>query len=370
MIVNKFRILTIAALASLAVLTVDCKKSDRSGAMVVIFASSQSTITRDGQTLPAKPGFVLRTEDIIETKAGSLDVQTSNGSALRIREFTKIRLSNALAGTAGTTVELKSGSLIANVQRNKEGFNVVMPTSIASVRGTTFSAEVGKENSVKVLEGSVAMTPRVPALEKLSAEDIQNNPALKNLAENLAKQEVVLEEKTVGVQDAATIQALNQINTQVQSSPPASVAEIVVPASTVETRTVQITPQEEAESATLVTVDETLVNKAMEATANASPAEQNSRAAELEKQISQQHSEHLNQAVTVIEEKAQERGLKTEKEIQTFYNVLEVVVKRDGSKESGAVVAQAGEIIVLHSAQGVLRLNKLDIDYIDYFHNR
>ena len=43
---------------------------------------------------------------------------------------------------------------------------------------------------------------------------------------------------------------------------------------------------------------------------------------------------------------------------------------RDGSKNSGAVVAQAGDVIVLHTVKGVFRVNKEQVDYIDYFHTQ
>lgn len=348
--------------ASLTLFTVQCKKEIKKASFVVIFASNQSTVMRGSEKIVAAPGLVLLENDQIVTRDGTLDIQTSNGSALRIRPFSTVRLTS-LGSERGSVVDLQGGSLMANVEKNREGFTVVMPTSIASVRGTTFSAEVGEGSTVKVLNGSVEMQPRIPALEKLTQEQLMNNPALKEVVQMMESQHIVLEEKSEGLISPQIAAQLEKLNTQIERMQPGATLAAPVPQAALSSHTSDVTPQEEAEAATLVTVDAALINSAA---AESAPAARKA----LESKISEEHQTHLNQAITVIENKAAERGLKTEKEIQSYYNVLEVIVMRDGSKNSGAVVAQAGDVIVLHTVKGVFRVNKEQVDYIDYFHTQ
>ncbi|EMF72388.1 hypothetical protein LEP1GSC151_4180 [Leptospira interrogans serovar Grippotyphosa str. LT2186] len=127
------------------------------------------------------------------------------------------------------------------------------------------------------------------------------------------------------------------------------------------------TPQEIAEIETLVYADRILVDQAL--------AEQDSNEVQpfissISSEIQRDQSFKLDQALNKIQAKIERNVLKYESEIYEYYNVLETVVKEDGSKLSGAIVAQVGDTLILHTPKGAIRLNKNEIDYIDYQNSR
>ena len=63
------------------------------------------------------------------------------------------------------------------------------------MRGTAFILEIKKDQfaSIKVVEGSVAVSPRVPSFEKIPLEEIEKNAGLKKLNQTLLSSEVVLD---------------------------------------------------------------------------------------------------------------------------------------------------------------------------------
>ena len=75
------------------------------------------------------------------------------------------------------------------------------------------SAE-GKPAKVKVVEGAVAFAPRVPALEKLSEEEISKNGDLKKLQESIAKAEVILEKDQASTQSVKSAELAKSADIQ------------------------------------------------------------------------------------------------------------------------------------------------------------
>ncbi|MEM5804186.1 MAG: hypothetical protein QW350_05635, partial [Candidatus Aenigmatarchaeota archaeon] len=63
-----------------------------------------------------------------------------------------------------------------------------------------------------------------------------------------------------------------------------------------------------------------------------------------------------------IEEEASKKKLASEKEIKNFYNKLEIINLKNGNKITGAVIAQTGDILVIHTPKGIVRVNKNDVE--------
>jgi len=351
------------------------KKSDSaaSRAMVVVFAVGEAKIVRAGKEIGAQVGMVVSENDQIKTTDGSVDLQTKSGSAVRIRPFTTITVAR-LAGGEETKLSMDHGGLLANVKRtsNKETFSVVTPTAIAGVRGTTFSMDVeeGQRPTVKVLDGSVAMAPRIPALDNYTPEQIQANPSLKQL-EAVQHQEVVIEEKTEGTLDPKVeqqvIQANAAIETAVAQNPTATpdqlngnlakaakiAEEIKAGPATITTQAAEITARDISERDTLVTVDSSTLEKVV---ANADKGDTTA----VDEMRKEQEAKQ-NVVLQRIQDQAQKVELKTEQEIRQHYNSLETIVMKNGDKLSGAVIAQTGDQLVVHTANGVVRVRRADV---------
>src|SRR5512135_3669237 len=99
-------------LLSLAIagITVNCGKKGEGAperAMVVVFVSGDAKIVKaKGGDLPAKVGMIVSESDQIKTTAGSVDLQSRTGSAVRVREFTTITVAK-LSGMDGGDTRLK-----------------------------------------------------------------------------------------------------------------------------------------------------------------------------------------------------------------------------------------------------------------------
>lgn len=337
--------------------------------MVITFTSGDVKIVRDGKEVPAAIGMIVYERDLIRTENGTVDLQTRTGSAVRVREMTSLTVAK-IAGKDGgeTRIDMEHGGMLANVKKASanEGFNVATPTAIAGVRGTSFSVEVDpfeRTSSVKVIEGKVAMAPRIKILESATPEQIEKNPALKKIAE-LQNREVVIEEKSEGRLNPdieKKILAVNEMTSKasgdqiepIRKEVEKVVAEIQpVPAEkTVITSEARITDEDIVEKETLVVVDSSLLDKLEGDQGNES----------LIREMKETRQQKQSEILKKIEEFASKTNLKNEKEIQRHYNKLEVITLLDGTRITGAVIAQTGDVLVIHSPQGVRRVNKSDV---------
>lgn len=360
--------LTLAGLLS-AALFMSCGKKtpDEPAVYLITSATGKSHMIRDAKKEPAKAGVVLRAGDQITTEDGTVDLQSQSGSVVRIKAFSTVGM--AKLTQKDTKISIENGSMIAKVKKTSpsENFSVISPTAIAGVRGTTFSVEVadGTAPKVRVLEGSVAMSPRLPALDKLTEEQIENHPELQKIVETIEKNEVILTEKTEGALDPTAEKQLQALNAKIEKGGPqalkasdtaAAKTAAEKPAAAQKT---EISPQENAESETLVSVDTKLIETAAKGAKD--------QADKASKEIAAQHEERLDKAFDKIQAKTAEKKLASVNEIRDYYHVLEVVTMRDGKQLSGAVVAQAGNILLLHSVDGVYRLNKPEINFVDFY---
>ena len=119
-------------------------------------------------TKPETGVLLTKSQILITGEKGTADLQFSNNSTLRIRPNSEISIKRLLEqdGKLTEEVNLKKGSLIANINKQKQtdNFNVVTPTVIAGVRGTRFLITVDPNKNkeevtkVSVLDGSVGIT--------------------------------------------------------------------------------------------------------------------------------------------------------------------------------------------------------------------
>ncbi|MBL8022412.1 MAG: FecR domain-containing protein [Leptospirales bacterium] len=329
--------------------------------MMVVYTTGDAFILSEGKSeAPAKVGMVVREKDVIRTESGTIDLQTRSGSAVRVREMTRVTIAT-LNGKGDTKLSMNHGGILASVKKAGQGenFSVTTPTAIAGVRGTTFSVDVGEDqrSSVRVIDGSVMMAPRVAALDKFTEAQIQADPNLQKLSQ-LSQKEVILTEKTQGQIDQKVETQLIAANAALESSQPAPaklaavVTETAV-AKPVESQKIEVSTRELIDAKTLVTVDPTLMEKAVSTKQDES----------LAKDIAAKREAASEQVLGQIMDDATKAKLNSEKEIQQHYNKLELIVLKNGEKLRGAVIAQTGNSIVVHSPEGVKKIQRADLDY-------
>jgi len=364
-----------AVLALTFVVNCSEKKSAATNALIVVFVSGEPKVVKAGAESPLKVGMVVSVNDIIKTEANTfVDLQTKGGSAIRVKEFTTITVSK-LAEGAETSLKLEQGGLLASVKRSsaKEEFKVITPTAIAGVRGTTFSVNVDpfeNKSTVKVIDGKVAMAPRVAALEGYTAEEIKADPTLSKLAEIETSKEIILEERTEGSLDpkvekqvadvsAAMIEAKAdnkdatkgiEVKAMIASFDKNEATDVMKKEES------EVTQAEMIEKSTLITVDADSIEELAS----------NPQDAEVTEKLRQERDSRQEQILKQIEDEASKKGISSEKEIKQQYAKLEALTLNSGEVVRGAVVAQAGDVLIFHTANGVRRFKKSEVVSQDF----
>ena len=340
--------------------------------LVITFVTGDVKIIRKDeqgkvQEIPAKMGMFVYEEDSIKTENGKVDLQTKTGSAIRVKEMTYLSV-KSLSGDAGgeTKLEMQNGNMIANIKKatTKEDFKVATPTAIAGVRGTTFAVEVDpfeKTSTVKVLEGKVAVKPRVVALEKASKEEIEKNENLQSL-KKLVEKEVVVEENQTAQLDPSIEKKIVKLNEKAEKSSIEDVAksEEIKDLTKNVKETTQVVKTEKSEIS-----PELIVDKETMVTLNQEELKQIEQGQAVDQIFAKKQEERKlkeEEILKKIEENASKKQLKTEKELKEHYKKLEVITLRNGKKINGTVIAQTENVMVIHTPQGVVRVNKNDVE--------
>ena len=364
---------TIITLLTVFLLSLQCNRfqfgsnqtNDQTAGAVITFLQGNISITSQGKEAKAKLGDVVRPGDRILTKLGRVDLQTYRGEVIRIKDNSDV-LFRDIAGEnrPNTDLHLWAGNLLVKSVKLKSGQNlsVTSPTMVAGVRGTIFSFELEKGSvpKVKVYEGAVSVafktSPKLVEInEGLSIENY--NRLVKTLEEN----EVVLEPGErlevnpnlnelvylINAKVAANALTNEQLAGFTDFDSGLSKAESVV------------SPQEKAEADTLVSIAPETIQKQIDS--------QNSKGSESAIAIiEKEHEEKRAEALNKIASDASKTGLDDEEEIHNHYSVLETIHKSNGDVLSGAVVAQLGDIFIIHSTKGVFQLSVDDIEYVEY----
>ncbi|EMJ99982.1 FecR domain-containing protein [Leptospira sp. WS58.C1] len=338
-----------------------CSKVTKSKTgLVIIFLTGKVEVQRNGKLIPISLGSVLQKDDIIKTNSGTLDLQTSLGHVIRLKSYTNLSIDSLHGdGSEETSLAVKTGLLLVKTNKlsQKEQFKISTPTAIAGVRGTAFSFEVvqGTLPKIKVYEGMVAMTLKAPVSQVIPADKIAENPNFQKLQKLLEQNEIVISEQ----EEAEVKPEFDQLaQTILNRLDDAAIAQSIENFRTDLVRTVQKEkfekdPRERADLETLVKVDEELISGSLD---NKS----------LAKEIEKDQTEKLNIAFDKLESEAGSQRLNSEEEIKTYYSVLESVHKLDKTVLHGAVVAQVGNTMLVHSTKGIFRLDVSEVEYIQY----
>lgn len=106
----------------------------------------------------AKVNQILQKSDSISTENGTVEIQLRTGASVKLRQFTKITLTNL------EEVQMPRGSMLvsAGKLRSTSDFRINTPTAVAGVRGTRFTVtSVDNGTEVAVLEGAVEVNKKI-----------------------------------------------------------------------------------------------------------------------------------------------------------------------------------------------------------------
>ncbi|WP_017854537.1 lipoprotein LipL45 [Leptospira interrogans] len=346
-------------------------KGNSPSAVVVFSVGEAKILHADLTEEKAALGASLKTGDKVGTKQKSkVDIQFADGSAIRISENSVIdfdALSINSHGNSDTRLALVSGKVFAKVNKasKEDQFSVVTPTAIAGVRGTSFIVDRSKSDKavVKVLEGAVAVAPRVVVLEGLSDEEIAKDEDLKKIQQTVASSEIVLEknqasvvkadEKSLDVKDTSKISEKN-ITGVVKKLDNSGISK-----------------KEEEEIRTIVTVDKDTTEKMVRLNEESSGKVDEQKAAvleaerkKLESEVAARQEEEAKKFKQVLISAPKE--LKSSKDIVNYYERIEKIIMMDGSSMIGAIVDQQGSTMIVHTEQGIKKINQADVQEVIY----
>lgn len=336
---------------------------DTAGA-VVTFVHGSVTLVAQGREISPQIGDIVRPGDKITTKFGTVDIQTYAGEVIRIKDNSSVNFPS-LSGESNeeTKIAVLVGNLLVKSPKLKssQSLTVQSPTMVAGVRGTVFSFELAKDGipQVKVYEGSVAVQYQTTDLAQAKGEGI-NEESFQKLVKTLESTEVILEpgEELKVSPKLHELVYLIQTRKSVKDLSEEEWKGFLETQDSVSKSPFTISPQAKAEAETLVQVGDENIQKNLSST---EPLGETSREA-----LEKEHESKQKEAFQKIAENAKKMGLDEESEIQSHYSILEQIHKSNGEVLSGAVVAQMGETLIVHTTKGVYQLAMGEVEYVEY----
>jgi len=140
-------------LSLLAICSISIAEEVKRTAVVAEVKGTVDVKTADGNWTAAKTGMVLNQGDIIRTKEGSSAILNVDGTAqtatVQVKEKSQLMLAELIMNkddnSQKTTLDLALGEILVKAKKlhsEKSSFEVKTPTSVAAVRGTSFSVSV------------------------------------------------------------------------------------------------------------------------------------------------------------------------------------------------------------------------------------
>lgn len=353
------------------------RKENTVSALVVFSVGDSRIVHADLTEEKAVLGSAFKTGDRILTGPKSkVDIQIGKSSAIRLGansnlEFTQ--LLNNVNGNSETRMLLNSGKIFATVtkENKNDSFNLSSPTMVAGVRGTAFILDIKKDQIavIKVVEGSVSVSPRVPSFEKIPLEELEKNAGLKKLYQTLQSAEVVLE-KDQQIQLPAKDELL--LSDRLDNRSIKEILGRLSEISSEKAEPAELTKTEQQEIKTIVSVDPKVANEMILLNEELSSGRiDETKAEELEKKrnalesqvTSKQEVEKVKFNESIVVEP---KRLQSNKDIVKYYERIEKIILVNGRVEIGAIINQEDSIMVVHTENGIIRINTNDIVEVVY----
>ena len=353
------------------------RKENTVSALVVFSVGDSRIVHADLTEEKAVLGSAFKTGDRILTGPKSkVDIQIGKSSAIRLGansnlEFTQ--LLNNVNGNSETRMLLNSGKIFATVtkENKNDSFNLSSPTMVAGVRGTAFILDIKKDQTavIKVVEGSVSVSPRVPSFEKIPLEELEKNAGLKKLYQTLQSSEVVLE-KDQQIQLPAKDELL--LSDRLDNRSIKEILGRLSEISSEKAEPAELTKTEQQEIKTIVSVDPKVANEMILLNEELSSGRiDETKAEELEKKrnalesqvTSKQEVEKVKFNESIVVEP---KRLQSNKDIVKYYERIEKIILVNGRVEIGAIINQEDSIMVVHTENGIIRINTNDIVEVVY----
>ncbi|MCP4134371.1 MAG: PQQ-binding-like beta-propeller repeat protein [bacterium] len=185
----------------------------------IIFTVGDVTVKKTAKWTDGIPDMELVKGSEIKTGPESqCDIVIGTDSFVTVKAKSHLileELFKSIQGTEKNTLELKIGKSVINPKKLLKGdkFRVKTPTAIAAVRGTRFVVQSQPEGKLKiaVVSGKVELKRRIPALEKVEKDIIENSETLAALQEKVNEESIVVDANQSAFIDNKQAEAENKI---------------------------------------------------------------------------------------------------------------------------------------------------------------
>jgi hypothetical protein len=344
---------------------------------LVVLSSGESRILHSDLTEEkAAIGAFFRNGDKIFTGSRArVDIQIEGTAILRIGPESKIEFKRVLGSVPGgfreTVIEVEEGKLYAKVEKATRQDRFIFYTNgvQGEVRGTEFIiASPPAKSVIKVLEGKISLRPRIRPIEHFHQTKETPPNTLIELENRSVSREIqmdspselwassispVLEKVSISEEEARIgLKLLENVKWVPQN--------------------LELTKTEEQEIKTLVMEDAEITRQMIEINEELSSGKvDDNRALELEalrsslenKITKKQEVEKVkfNESIVVLPKK-----FKTKKEIVRYYERMEKIILSRNRVEVGAIISQEGDIIIIHTENGIRRIPNEDVVEVIY----
>jgi hypothetical protein len=313
---------------------------------------------------------------IIVGSKSKVDVQIGKSSIIRIEPNSKIdflQIPKSQLNGDETKIQISSGKVFAIVtkENKNDSFEILTPTLVTQVRGTSFIVEVKNSDSslVKLSQGTLRLTPRIIGLEKLTTTEIESDNGLKKLNGELKKSEIILE-KDQQIEIKSNDEILSASSFDKESLQ--KIITLVGSFTKIKSVDLDLNKNELQEFKTILFVEPKVAMEMARLNDDLSSGKfEDKKAESLEKKRSELDNQvsakqdiqkaKFNEAIVVKPKK-----LQSKKEIVKYYERIEKIILADGRVEIGAIINQEDSIIIIHTESGIVRVNKNEIIEVVY----
>lgn len=184
------KVMPIFAILFVSMCIVSCKSDKEELSLFIYSPIGTVTIISDGTQKTPQDGDFISIGDSVRTgPLSSADIMLGNIGIVRVYENSLVHIKSLIdPDTGDTKIEMDQGKLYSTLEKLKRGsFQVKTPTSVASIRGTSFRMSAARnESRLDVIDGKVQINP------------VENNTVIedvKNLVE--ANQTVSIDKATL-----------------------------------------------------------------------------------------------------------------------------------------------------------------------------
>jgi outer membrane protein assembly factor BamB len=172
--------LSIFILCAVIALSYSCSKEQVDEYAMIAFMIGD--VKKNNQAVEI--GDIIHEKDVIITAEDAFCDVKIGGSIIRVKEKSKVIVSNLLRSNnlESTELGLNVGKMLCKPKKllKSESFVVKTPTAVAGVRGTKFTieADVKKTTRIKVFDGKVKVAKRIKQLESSTEKVLEIAPVV------------------------------------------------------------------------------------------------------------------------------------------------------------------------------------------------